>query len=63
MINQASTAPETDCNTACGGNAKETCGGGNRMSIYSNQTTLKITPVPKVQTTGLGFWNYTGCLV
>jgi hypothetical protein len=62
MINQAVTAPEADCNTACGGNAAEMCGGGDRMSIYSNETTLKITPVPKVQAT-YGSWNYTGCLI
>jgi hypothetical protein len=65
MINQAVLATaETDCNTPCGGNANEICGGGNRMSIYSNQTTLAVTPVPKVQKTGLpGSWNYTGCLL
>jgi hypothetical protein len=65
MINQAVLATsESECNTACGGNAAEICGGGDRMSIYSNQTTLTITPIPVTQKTGLpGSWNYTGCLM
>jgi len=64
MINQAVTAPETECNTACGGNSAEMCGGGDRMSIYSNETTLIITPIPKTQTTGRpGSWTYAGCLM
>ncbi len=64
MINQATTAAETDCNTACGGNSAEICGGGNRMSIYSNQTTLVVTPIPHVQVADLpGSWNYSGCLM
>ncbi|CZR53720.1 related to glyoxal oxidase precursor [Phialocephala subalpina] len=65
MINQAALATaDTDCNTACGGNSAEMCGGGDRMSIYSNETTLDITPVPQTQLTGLpGSWNYSGCLL
>lgn len=65
MINQAALATaETDCNTACGGNSAEMCGGGNRMSIYSNETTLAVKPVPHTQLTGLpGSWNYSGCLM
>jgi hypothetical protein len=65
MINQAALATsESDCNTACGGNSAEKCGGGDRMSIYSNQTTLKVTPVPKTQTTDLpGNWQYSSCIV
>jgi uncharacterized protein (DUF2141 family) len=65
MINQAALATaDTDCNTACGGNSAEICGGGDRMSIYSNETTLNITPVPETQLTGLpGSWNYVGCLM
>jgi len=65
MINQPALATsDTDCNTVCGGNSAEMCGGGDRMSIYSNETTLVITPVPKTQLTGLpGSWNYSGCLM
>jgi hypothetical protein len=58
------TTAQTDCNTACGGNSAEMCGGGNRMSIYSNQTTLYIQPVPAVQSSSLpGNWEYQGCLM
>jgi hypothetical protein len=65
LINEAAlAASDTDCNTACGGNSAEMCGGGDRMSIYSNETTLVITPVPEIQLTGLpGSWNYSGCLL
>lgn len=65
MINQAALATsDTECNTACGGNPAEMCGGGDRMSIYSNQTTLVIRPVPETQLTVLpGSWNYSGCLM
>lgn len=64
MIGQAVlAASESECNTPCGGNTNQICGGGDRMSIYSNQTTLKVNPVPTVQKTGLpGSWNYTGCI-
>lgn len=65
IINQGAEATsDSDCNTACGGNSAEICGGGDRMSIYSNQTTLDVTPVPVVQKTGLpGSWQYLGCLL
>jgi len=64
IINQGVLATsQSDCNTACGGDSAEICGGGDRMSIYSNQTTLDVVPVPVAQTTDLpGSWNYTGCL-
>jgi len=29
---------ETDCNTACGGNATELCGGSNRLNVYTYST-------------------------
>ncbi len=64
LVNEATKAAETDCNTACGGNSAEMCGGGDRMSIYSNQTVLDVAPIPVVQNTSLpGNWVYQGCLV
>ena len=65
MINQAAEATsDSDCNTACGGNSAEMCGGGDRMSIYSNQTTLDVTPIPVIQKSGIpGSWTYQGCLL
>jgi len=57
---------DTDCNMACGGNAKEMCGAGNRMSLYATGTVVSYGP-PAVQTTGLpsttnGGFQYMGCL-
>jgi hypothetical protein len=65
IINQGVLATaQTDCNAACGGNSAEMCGGGDRMSIYSNQISLYIQPVPAVQNTSLpGNWHYQGCLM
>jgi hypothetical protein len=65
IINQGTlAASQSDCNTACGGDSAEMCGGGDRMSIYSNQTTVYIQPVPAVQNTSLpGNWEYQGCLM
>ena len=31
-------APETDCSFACGGNAAEKCGAGNRLSVWKKAT-------------------------
>jgi hypothetical protein len=64
IINQGTLASaDTECNTACSGNSKEICGGGGRMSIYSNQTNVYVKPVPVAQTTNLpGNWTYQGCL-
>ncbi|KIP01604.1 hypothetical protein PHLGIDRAFT_38239 [Phlebiopsis gigantea 11061_1 CR5-6] len=62
LVNGAVTAPDSDCNQACGGSATEACGGPNRLSVYSTGT-ITALPVPTVQTTGLpGAWQYVGCL-
>ncbi|KAF9693906.1 hypothetical protein EKO04_008402 [Ascochyta lentis] len=49
------------CNTACGGDTAQKCGGGDRLSVWSSQKKLKITkkpaPVQKV-----GDWAYQGCI-
>ena len=53
---------DTDCNTACSGNNKEECGGGNRMSIYARGT-LAVSSPPAAQKSGLpGSWTYKGCI-
>jgi hypothetical protein len=55
-------ANQGDCNMACGGNAAEICGAGNRLSVYSKGTP-KVYQPPAVQTTGLpANWVYKGCL-
>ncbi|EKM51419.1 uncharacterized protein PHACADRAFT_263533 [Phanerochaete carnosa HHB-10118-sp] len=62
LINGAVTAPDSDCNMACGGSATEACGGPNRLSVYSTGT-ITTLPVPTTQTTGLpGNWQYVGCI-
>lgn len=48
-----------DCNTACGGNSAENCGGPNRMSIFSIGEPAVFgppAPLPNV-----GDWVYQGC--
>ena len=52
---------DTDCNMPCGGNSKEICGAGNRLSTYSNSTIKTYAPAI-AQTSGLpGSWTYDGC--
>ncbi|KAB8297713.1 hypothetical protein EYC80_001520 [Monilinia laxa] len=64
VINLGALAPsDGQCNTPCGGNTNEMCGGGDRMSIYSNQTNMTVLPLPVIQNTSLpGNWKYKGCL-
>ncbi|KAJ8111688.1 hypothetical protein OPT61_g5771 [Boeremia exigua] len=51
---------DNECNTPCGGDPTQTCGGGDRLSVYSNQTTLKIIKkAAPIQT--VGNWTYQGC--
>ncbi|KAJ3287500.1 hypothetical protein HDU76_007817 [Blyttiomyces sp. JEL0837] len=55
---------ETDCNSVCGGDATEKCGGGNRLSVYSSiaPANIVVWPAPTLKTTGLPTgWSYTGC--
>ena len=57
----ALASSDTDCNMPCGGNAKEICGAGNRLSTYSNSTIKTYAPAI-AQTSGLpGSWTYDGC--
>ncbi|KAF7903668.1 uncharacterized protein EAF01_006717 [Botrytis porri] len=59
----ALASSDSQCNTPCGGNANQMCGGGDRMSIYSNQTSLVVRQLPVIQNTSLpGNWKYKGCL-
>ncbi|KAF4830329.1 WSC domain-containing protein [Colletotrichum tropicale] len=53
---------QTSCNTPCGGNSAQMCGGGNRMTIYSKGTPQTYAP-PAPQRSGLnGSWTYEGCV-
>ncbi|KAI6128107.1 copper radical oxidase-like protein [Pisolithus croceorrhizus] len=63
LIDGAIKAPDSDCNMACGGNATEACGAGNRLSVYTSTGNITILPVPTPLTSGLpGHWVYQGCL-
>ena len=62
LRNGAPIAVDGDCNMACAGISTESCGGPNRLSVYSNQT-LKVLPIPTPKQTDLpGAWKYVGCL-
>jgi hypothetical protein len=52
---------ENDCSMPCAGNADQTCGGPDRLSVWSNQTTLTVIEAPKpVQ--NVSSWVYQGCI-
>lgn len=57
----SSSAPETDCNVACGGNSTEVCGGGNRLSVYAkNASQETTTPQTPTQQTPMSYFS-RGC--
>lgn len=51
---------DAQCNTPCGGNSAQKCGGGDRLSVYSSQKMLKIIKKP-APTEQVGNWTYQGC--
>ncbi|KAF2668728.1 heme peroxidase [Microthyrium microscopicum] len=53
--NTGSPARSGDCSMPCGGEVEETCGNGNRLSVYKN-----ALYVPKVNPTIAGY-QYAGC--
>lgn len=52
---------DTQCGMQCAGDATEKCGGPDRLSVWSSQTTLKVVQKPKPKAT-VGNWNYQGCI-
>ena len=50
----SASAPAADCNMACSGAAGETCGAGNRLSLYSNDKFVDAPPA-------LAGYTYQGC--
>ncbi|KAH8701492.1 copper radical oxidase [Phaeosphaeriaceae sp. PMI808] len=52
---------ESECSTNCAGNANQKCGGPDRLSIWSNQTTLKVIQPPK-PLQNVTSWKYQGCI-
>ncbi|KAF8259546.1 copper radical oxidase [Lactarius quietus] len=62
LVEGSVIAPNTDCSMPCGGNAAESCGGPNRLSVYTSTGNVTALPVPTVQTTNLpGSWQYSQC--
>ncbi|KAK7018349.1 WSC domain-containing protein [Favolaschia claudopus] len=58
LENNAATAPLSDCNIACTGNAAETCGAGNRLNVF---TSGKAPPPPPTVPAKIGNWTSLGC--
>ncbi|KAJ7244340.1 glyoxal oxidase N-terminus-domain-containing protein [Mycena rebaudengoi] len=54
----AATAPLSDCNMACKGNAAETCGAGNRLNVF---TSGKPPPPPPTIPDTIGKWTSLSC--
>lgn len=52
--------PDSDCDFACPGNSAELCGAGNRLSVYSNLTTLPTASSPTSPSTA-GSYSLLGC--
>lgn len=47
---------DADCNTPCRGNSSESCGGGNRLSIYYSSAPVGPLPNP-----GVNNYTHVGC--
>lgn len=60
MAASASLVAVSDCSTACPGNSTTACGAGNRLSIYSDQTTLLVASTPTI-VNSTGNYNFLGC--
>lgn len=52
----ASKAADTDCSSACTGNASEACGGSNRLNLFYSSQPVGPQPNP-----GVNGWSYIGC--
>lgn len=59
IVNNGTQAPDSDCNMACGGDATQFCGAGDRLSIVSKGAPVAIAPPGPIQQ--VGNWTYQGC--
>lgn len=50
---------QSSCNTPCSGNASQMCGGGGRLTIYSQGEPKVFQPPKPIQR--VGNWEYQGC--
>jgi hypothetical protein len=61
IMNGGALTTDSDCSMACGGDASEDCGAGNRLSVYATGN-LTVYQPPAAQNTSLpGSWAYQGC--
>ncbi|KJZ73667.1 hypothetical protein HIM_07000 [Hirsutella minnesotensis 3608] len=51
---------ESECNSVCGGDKTQNCGGGGRMSIMSSGEPQVLEPPKPIQK--IGDWIYQGCV-
>lgn len=59
LVNGPEEAPDRECNTPCGGNNAEMCGGPSRMSVFSlGEPDIFGPPAP---VPSVGDWVYQGC--
>ena len=68
----SAAAPATDCSFPCGGDGKELCGAGNRLSVYVKGTTFTTTtetttsaspsPTAPILQQTIGSATYYGCM-
>ncbi|KAJ7364627.1 copper radical oxidase-like protein, partial [Mycena albidolilacea] len=58
LENGAQNVSLSDCNMACTGNPKETCGAGNRLNVF---TSGKAPPPPPSIPAKIGNWTSLGC--
>ncbi|KAI9158687.1 WSC domain-containing protein [Paramyrothecium foliicola] len=69
LSSSSDAVPIDDCNMACGGDASQYCGAGNRLELYSttaavtiSSTSTSATPVPTpVHRDVVGKYNFVGC--
>ncbi|PIA82429.1 putative fungistatic metabolite [Cercospora beticola] len=57
QLNSATQAPESDCSMRCVGNSSQTCGNGNRLSVYTTGSTY-TAPTTNPGPAG---WSSLGC--
>lgn len=60
LASNAMNVTDSDCNMPCPGNSTEICGSGNRLSVYSNLSTLPQAKAPQT-VNGTGNYNFIGC--
>ncbi|KAF3244464.1 hypothetical protein TWF192_007758 [Orbilia oligospora] len=59
LASSSTPADSSDCNTACAGDSSQTCGGGNRISVYLNSDYEE--PVQPNVNQGEDPWTLKGC--